>query len=153
MQRTAVFAGSFDPFTNGHKAIVERALPLFDKIIVAIGHNADKRSLYSLEQRLEWIAAVFANEPRVHAEWYEGLTVDFCKKHEARFLLRGVRNTIDFEYEKAIAQMNKQIGNGIETIILCTDAEHSAVSATAIRDIIRYGGDVSSFLPKEIVIK
>lgn len=152
MQRVAVFPGSFDPFTNGHKSIVDRALPLFDRVIIAIGHNAEKRTLFSLEKRMEWITAVFGSDSRVSVDWYEGLTVDFCKKNEARYLLRGIRNTIDFEYEKSIAQMNKQISNGIETIILFTDAEYSAVSATGVRDIIRYGGDISAYVPKEIVI-
>jgi pantetheine-phosphate adenylyltransferase len=147
MEKTAVFPGSFDPFTFGHKNIVERALPLFDKIIIAIGVNAEKKTMFSLEERISGISSVFNDEKKVEVKSYAGLTVDFCLKNDARFIIRGVRNNLDFEYEKAIAQMNKELGNGIETFILCPDPEYSTISSTVIRDVFRNGHDISKYVP------
>jgi len=147
MIKIAVFPGSFDPFTFGHKNIVERALPLFDKIIIAIGVNADKKTMFSIDQRIAGIASIFITEKKIEVFEYSELTVDFCKKHNAHYIVRGVRNSIDFEYEKAIAQMNKEIGVGIETIILCPDPEFSTISSTVIRDVYRNGRDISKYVP------
>ena len=150
MMKIAVFPGSFDPFTNGHKNIVERALPLFDQIIIAIGVNAEKKTMFSLEQRISDIESVFQNFQNVSVKEYTGLTIDFCKQQSAQFILRGVRNSIDFEYEKSIAQMNKEISNGIETIILCCDPEFSTISSTIIRDLHRNGHPISKYVPFSI---
>ncbi|MFQ3579313.1 MAG: pantetheine-phosphate adenylyltransferase [Bacteroidales bacterium] len=151
MNNRVVFPGSFDPFTLGHLNLMERALPLFDFIIVAIGENAEKKTLFPIEKRIEWIEAIFLNEPKVSVEKYTGLTVDFCKQRNARYILRGIRNTNDFEYEKSIAQMNKEI-SGIETIFFITEPQFAVISSSAIRDIIRHGSDASKFLPPQIKI-
>jgi len=150
MTKIAVFPGSFDPFTYGHKNIVERALPLFDKIIIAIGVNAEKKTMFSIDQRIAGIASTFINEDKVEVFEYSGLTVDFCKKHKAKFILRGIRNSIDFEYEKAIAETNKEIGNGIESIFICSDSQFATISSTIIRDLCRNGRDVSKYVPFSI---
>ncbi|SHF73372.1 Phosphopantetheine adenylyltransferase [Mariniphaga anaerophila] len=146
--KTAIFPGSFDPFTIGHESIVRRALPMFDKIIVMIGFNANKKSFYPLEKRLKWINQVFKDDDRVEVTVYEGLTVDFCKQVNANYILRGLRTSSDFEYERAIAQMNKKMHPEIETFFLLTLPEHTPVNATIIRDIVFHGGDASMFLPK-----
>lgn len=153
MQKIAVFPGSFDPITKGHVSIVERALPLFDKIIVAVGINTSKNSMFELEQRLEWLESSFTRMNKVEIQKFEGLTVDFCREQNAKFILRGLRNTIDFEYEKAIAQMNGKMEEKLETIFLYTDPEFAAISSTIVREIIKSNGDVSQFLPDEIKIK
>lgn len=147
MKQIAVFPGSFDPFTRGHKNIVERALPLFDEVVIAIGTNSEKKTLFSLEKRMGWIGELFGGEPRISVTSYEGLTIDFCKRYGAAFIVRGVRNTVDFEYEKAIAQMNKELSGGIETLVLFADPEHSSVSSSAIRDIIKNKHDYSRYVP------
>jgi pantetheine-phosphate adenylyltransferase len=147
MNKIAVFPGSFDPFTYGHKNVVERALPLFDKIIIAIGVNAEKKTMFTVDQRIAGIASTFINEDKIEVFEYSGLTVDFCKKHNARFILRGIRNSIDFEYEKAIAEMNKDIGNGVESIFICSDPIFSTINSTIIRDLHRNGQDVSKYVP------
>ena len=152
MKKIALFPGSFDPFTLGHEAIVKRALPLFDEIIIAIGYNSEKAGFFSVEKRIEWIEQVFAKESKISVASYEGLTVDFCKKTDANFILRGLRNSTDFQYEQTVAQMNK-IMSGIETVLLLTDPELSALTSTVVRDIIRHNGDVSMFVPKEINLK
>ena len=152
MTKIAVFPGSFDPFTTGHESIVKRALPLFDKIIIAIGYNANKKDFFSLEVRTEWINKVFANYDKVVVDSFEGLTVDFCKQVDAKYLLRGLRTAIDFEYERSIAQMNKYMSDGIESVFLLTTPELTPVNSTTVRDIIRHGGDASKFVPKEINI-
>lgn len=152
-QRIALFPGSFDPFTVGHQDIVERALPMFDKIIIAIGYNSDKDGFFDLEKRLAWIQQVFENNSKVEVRSYEGLTVDYCHKVGAQFLLRGLRTAADFEYERAIAQMNKKMYQNIESVFLLTAPEHTPISSTIVRDIIRHGGDASEFLPKGIIIK
>jgi len=147
MERIAVFPGSFDPITNGHESIILRAIPLFDKIIIAIGENSEKKSFFPLERRMEWIMAVFANEPAVSVQSYKGLTVDFCKKMNAAFLLRGLRTSADFEFERSIGQINKNLNPGIETVFLLTTPEYTALNSSIVRDILRNGGDPSQFVP------
>lgn len=150
MKKIALFPGSFDPITKGHEAIVKRALGLFDEIIVAIGNNTGKTNCFSLEKRKQWIEQVFANEPKVAVQNYSGLTVDFCKKVKATFILRGLRTAADFEFEKTIAQMNKAMAKDIETIFILTTPELSAINSTILRDILKHGGDVSQFIPEGI---
>lgn len=152
MLRKAVFPGSFDPVTLGHYSIVIQALPLFDEIVVAIGENTNKKYLFNLEQRIEHLKQAFGHISQVSIMSYSGLTVDFCKKIDARFILRGLRNTTDFEYEKAIAQMNKSMAPEIETILLITEPQYSAINSTIVRDIIIHGGNVQNFLPKGVKI-
>lgn len=146
-KRIAVFPGSFDPFTVGHQDIVLRALPMFDEIIIAVGENSQKKYMKSLEDRLNYIRAVFKNEPKVSADSFNGLTVTYCKTVNAGFLLRGIRNTADFEYERNIANMNREIEPEIETVFLMCSPQHIAVSSTIVREIIKHGGDASKFLP------
>jgi len=153
MKKIAVFPGSFDPFTIGHEAIVRRALSLFDKIIIAVGANALKKSFYSLATRKEMIKKVFQDEPRISVEHYEGLTVDYCKRHGAGYLVRGLRTAADFEFERAIAQVNKVMASDIESVFLLTVPEHSHINSTIVRDIIRSGGDASMFVPGAINIR
>lgn len=152
MIKIAVFPGSFSPFTKGHKAIIKRALPLFDKIIIAVGINYKKHQHYSIEKRIKWINDVYFNNPKIFIKSYKGLTVDFCKKENAKYILRGLRDFNDFKFEKNIAQMNKSLNSEIETIFLITSPETSHISSTIVRDIIKNGGDASQFLPKEINI-
>jgi len=150
MSNIAIFPGSFDPITKGHENIVRRALPLFDKIIVAIGHNAGKKNIFSIEQRIDFIKKTFADTPKITVETYEGLTVDFCKKHNANFLLRGLRNATDFEFERNIASINKDLSPNLETIFICTEQEYSHISSSVVREILRHGGDVTKFLPNTL---
>lgn len=153
MNRIAVFPGTFDPFTVGHEALVRRALNLFDKVFVAVGKNQSKSTLFSIEQRLEMVNDIFKDEGRVDVVAYEGLTVDFCQKMNARFLLRGLRTAADFEYERAIGQVNKAMNSNIETVFLLTAPEHTPVNSTIVRDILVNNGDATKFLPKGINIK
>ena len=150
--KTAVFPGSFDPIHNGHLEIVQRMLPLFDKIIIAIGINPDKKYLFSLEQRLNWLEQVFNNEPKINITSYHGLTAEFCKQQQAQYMIRGLRNSNDFEFEKAIAQMNKKLG-GIETVFVISSPVHAPLSSTILRDIIINGGSVADLVPVKIAIK
>jgi pantetheine-phosphate adenylyltransferase len=152
MKRIAVFPGSFDPFTLGHQSIVNRAIELFDEIIIAVGKNSTKANMFSIEQRTEWIKEIFKNEPRIKVEWYEGLTVTYCKQKNARYILRGLRTSADFGFERGIAQVNKAMYSTVETIFILALPEHSAISSTIIRDIIKNGGDISQFVPKEVSI-
>ena len=153
MKKIAVFPGSFDPFTLGHEAIIRRAMSLFDEIIIAVGANALKKNFYSLETRKEMISKVFENEPRVKIDHYEGLTVDYCTKIGAGFILRGLRTAADFEFERAIGQVNKAMAPDIESVFLLTVPEHSFINSTIVRDIIKSGGDASKFVPSAINIK
>ena len=146
--KKAVFPGSFDPFTVGHESILRRAIPLFDEIIIAVGYNVNKHGYFTLEDRKRWIIDVFADEPKIKVDHFEGLTINYCKKVGAGYLLRGLRTSADFEYERAIAQVNKAMYEGIETVFLLTMPEHTPVTSTIVRDIIRNGGDASKFLPK-----
>ena len=150
--KKAVFPGSFDPFTIGHESIVRRGLSIFDEIIISIGYNVNKKGYFSLEDRKRWIGKVFEGEPRVQVDHFEGLTINHCKRLEAGFLLRGLRTAADFEYERAIAQVNKAMFEDIETVFLLTMPEHTPVNSTIVRDIIRNGGDAGKFLPKGINI-
>ena len=153
MKRTAVFPGSFDPFTIGHEAIVRRALGLFDEIIIAVGANALKKNYYSLATRKEIVSSVFKDEPRIKVDHYEGLTVDYCKKMTAGYLIRGLRTAADFEFERAIAQVNRVLAPGVESVFLLTVPEHSHINSSIVRDIIRNGGDASMFVPSAINLK
>lgn len=150
--KIAVFPGSFDPITIGHVDVVERALPLFDKIVVAVGVNTIKQYLFPLEQRLDWLRQVFTRYPTVEVDHFENLTADYCNRIGARYLLRGLRNASDFDYEKTISQLNHIIGGGIETVFLIAQPEYSHISSTIVREIIVGGADASPFLPKEIHI-
>ena len=153
MQKIAVFPGSFDPFTKGHENVISRALPLFDKLFIAIGHNSEKRSFFTLDQRLKMIGKLYQDEPRVVLDYYEGLTVDYCKKAGAQYLLRGLRTAADFEYERAIAQINRKMNPGVETVFILAVPEFTPVNSTIIREILKYGGDASQFLPDRMVIE
>lgn len=150
--KICVFPGSFDPITAGHVDIVHRALPLFDKVIIAIGLNSQKNSLFSLEQRQQWIHEVFANDPKVEIDTFEKLTADFCKKVHAKWILRGLRNASDFDYEKTISQLNFIVGDGVETMFLISQPQFSHISSTIVREIIKGEGDASPFLPPQIQI-
>jgi pantetheine-phosphate adenylyltransferase len=147
MEKIAVFPGSFDPFTIGHESIVRRALTMFDQIIIMIGYNSNKMAYYPLNKRKEWIKRVFEDESRIKVGKFEGLTVDYCNKVHAQYILRGLRTASDFEYERAIAQINKRMSPEIETVFLLTSPEHTAITSTIVRDILRHRGDASVFLP------
>jgi pantetheine-phosphate adenylyltransferase len=153
MKKVAVFAGSFDPFTVGHESVVRRALPLFDKIIIAVGFNQEKKQLFSIEKRMAMIYDVFNDEPKVSIDKYTGLTVDYCRKIGAKYLLRGLRTAADFEFERAIAQLNKNMYPEVESIFILALPEHTPVNSTIVRDIIRFKGDASKFLPKKTDLK
>lgn len=150
MSKIAVFPGSFDPITIGHESIIRRSSVLFDKVIVAVGINSSKNYSYSLEQRVNWIKKVFKDLDNVEVESFEGLTIDYCTKRNARFIIRGLRTSADFEFERGIAQMNRAMNENIETIFLLTPPELSAISSSIVRDIIKNGGDASQFVPKGI---
>lgn len=150
MSKIAVFPGTFDPVTIGHVDIVNRASELFDEIIIAIGVNTKKTTLFDLQLRKQWIQTAFANNPKVRIESYEGLTVDFCKKMGAKFLLRGLRNGTDFDYESHIAQLNKALWNDIETVFIMCDPAMSYVSSTLIRDLIIHKADYARYLPEGV---
>lgn len=151
MQRIALFPGTFDPITVGHLDIIERSLQLFDKVYIGIGMNAGKEPMFSAEQRLSWIQEIFKDNPKVEALVYEGLTVNCCKRVNARFIIRGIRYVNDFEYEKAIADMNRSLESNIETVFLTCLPQYTSVASTLVRDVIRNGGDASPFLPPAVV--
>ena len=151
MPKIAVFPGSFDPITNGHIDLVRRFAPLFDKIIVAVGVNSQKKGLFPLEQRMAWLVAVFAEDANVEVGSFEGLTVNYCKEQGAEYLIRGLRNASDFDYEKTISQLNTIIGDGLETVFFISKPEYSHISSTIVREIIKGKGDISSFVPELIV--
>lgn len=147
MNNIAVFPGSFDPLTRGHEAIVIRALSLFDQIVVAIGDNPDKRCFFPLEKRLNWLKEVFSAYPGVKADTYSGLTVEYCKSIGARYIIRGLRTSADFDFEQCITQINKQLQPDIETVFLLSASEHTPLTSSIVRDIIRNGGDPAPFIP------
>ena len=151
--RIAVYPGTFDPITAGHEALVHKALPLFDEIIIAIGHNSKKQTYFSLDQRKAWLKTVFKDYPQIKIETYDSLTVNFCKEKRAKFILRGLRSTTDFEFEKSIAQANNALEPDIETVFLVSDPGLSAVSSSIVRDIHKHGGDISQFIPSGIIIE
>jgi len=152
MKKRAVFPGSFDPFTRGHENVILRALPLFDEIIIAIGINAEKKALFQVDQRLQWIKQVFAEYPQVKVESFTGLTVDFCKQVNASYILRGLRTSADFEFERSIGQINKQMYTDIETVFFLTLPQYTALTSSIVRDIIRNGGDARAFVPEAIAV-
>jgi len=153
MKKIAVCPGSFDPITRGHESIIKRAFPLFDEIIIAIGINVEKKGFFPLENRLEWITHVFKNEPQIKVFSYEGLTVDFCRKVNAKYLLRGLRTSSDFEFERSIAHINKQLYPDIETVFLLTQPEFMSLNSSIVREIVRYNGDASQFVPEGVMLK
>jgi pantetheine-phosphate adenylyltransferase len=150
MKITAVFPGSFDPITRGHESVIKRALPLFDEVFIAVGINAEKKSFFDLSLRIEWINKVFIDFPQVKVIQYEGLTVDLCRKLGAHYLLRGLRTSADFEFERSIGQINKKLYPEIETVFFLTDPDFSMLNSSIVRDILRNGGDASQFVPKEL---
>ena len=151
MQRICLFPGTFDPVTLGHIDIINRSLPLFDKVIVGIGINAAKDPMFSAEQRKQWFEEIYKDEPKVEAVTYDGLTIKYCQSIVARFILRGIRYVSDFEYEKTIADANRTMDRHIETIFLTGEPKYTSVASTIVRDIIRNGGDASPFLPDVVI--
>ena len=150
MSKIAVFPGSFDPITLGHVSVVARAIPLFDKIIIAVGVNADKKSMFTVEQRKAWIEAAFKKYPSVSVDVYEGLTIHYCKKRGAQFILRGLRTATDFEFERGIGQVNRKLDESIETVFLLTEAQFTPITSSIVRDVYRNGGDISSMVPEAV---
>jgi pantetheine-phosphate adenylyltransferase len=150
MNKIAVFPGSFDPVTRGHESIILRAVPLFDEIIIAIGQNAEKKHFFPLDQRIGWLEKVFRGYPTLRVESYIGLTVNFCREKNARFILRGLRTSADFEFERSIGQINKNLFPEIETVFFLTTPELTALNSSIVRDIIRNGGDPRPFIPEAI---
>jgi pantetheine-phosphate adenylyltransferase len=148
----AVFPGSFDPLTLGHMDIINRAIPLFNELIIAIGTNAEKKYMFSLEERRKFIDKTFTNNSKIKIDTYQGLTIDYCKKVKSKYILRGLRNPADFEFEKAIAQTNRKLSD-IETVFLLTSADNSYISSSIVRDIIRNNGDVSLLVPPAVLEK
>jgi len=148
--KKAIFPGSFDPFTTGHESVIIRALPLFDKIIIAVGDNNSKNNLLSIEKRISIIEKVFDDESKVEVMSYSGLTVEFCKQHDCKFILRGLRTSADFEFERAIGQTNKILNQEVETVFILTKPEHTFISSSIVRDIMKNKGDLTSFLPNKI---
>ncbi|MFN8251359.1 MAG: pantetheine-phosphate adenylyltransferase [Ferruginibacter sp.] len=147
MQRVCLFPGTFDPVTLGHIDIIDRALPLFDKLVIGIGRNVNKVPMFSEEQRLKWLKEIYKDNPKVDAIVYDGLTVDCCEQVGAKFILRGIRYVNDFEYEKAIADMNRSLDGHIDTVFLTCLPQFTSVASTLVRDVLKNGGDVSQFLP------
>ena len=148
--KKAIFPGSFDPITSGHYDVIKRGANLFDELIIAIGINADKKYMFSLEQRVEILRKTFKDEPKVSVQTYSGLTVDFCREINANFILRGLRNPADFEFEKAIAHTNRKLSE-IETVFLLTSSGKSYISSSIVRDVIRHGGDYSGLVPNAVL--
>lgn len=152
MERICLFPGTFDPITKGHVDVIKRAVSLFDKLIIGIGINSSKEPMFSLDQRCAWIREIFINDPRIDVTGYTGLTVDFCRQIGAQYILRGIRYVSDFEYEKAIADMNRMLTPEIETLFLTCSPEFSTISSTLVRDVIRNKGNITLFVPKEVKI-
>jgi pantetheine-phosphate adenylyltransferase len=153
MGNIALFPGSFDPFTIGHESIALRASGLFDKVFIGVGNNDNKKTFFTWEARIQMIRDVFPNHPKIEVTHYSDLTVDLCKRLDAKYILRGLRTSSDFEYERAIAQVNKAMIPDIETVFILTLPEHTAINSSIVREIIRYGGDASKFIPSAIDIK
>ncbi len=153
MPKIAVFPGSFDPVTRGHEDIISRAAPLFDKIIVAIGQNQDKKSFFSIGKRLDFLKTIFKHVPNIVIEKYSGLTVDYCREVGAQYILRGLRTSADFEFERSIAQVNKKLYPEIETVFFLTLPEFTALNSSVVRDILRHGGNVDQFIPQGLELK
>ncbi|GAA4318824.1 pantetheine-phosphate adenylyltransferase [Compostibacter hankyongensis] len=151
MPGICLFPGSFDPVTLGHVDVIDRALDLFDQLVIGVGVNSGKVAMFSVEQRVKWFREIYRNEPKVSVYSYEGLTVNFCRQVKARFILRGIRYVSDFEYEKAIADMNRRLDHEVETVFLTCSPEFSTVASTLVRDVIRHGGDASQFLPEPVI--
>jgi pantetheine-phosphate adenylyltransferase len=149
--KIALFPGSFDPVTKAHVDIVKRSVGLFDKVYIGIGDNSSKKGLLPIEKREQMLRAIFETEPKIHIVAYDGLTVDFCKSIGAGYMIRGIRTVSDFEYEKAIAQMNHSLAPDIESIFIVSKPGYSSISSTIVREILRYNGDVSQFIPKEAI--
>lgn len=147
--KIALFPGSFDPITIAHVDIIKRSVSLFDKVVIGIGRNSNKNALLSVDTRVQMMQAVFADEPKIEVTAYEGLTINFCKEIGALYMLRGIRTVSDFEYEKAIAQMNHELEPSIESIFILSNPGYSSISSTIVRDILRHNGDISKFVPKE----
>lgn len=152
MKRLALFPGTFDPFTNGHADVVEKGLLLFDEIAIAIGVNASKKEMFSIEQRMRWIRDLYKSNPRISVIQYSGLTIQACEEIGAAYILRGLRTVSDFEYERQIALVNDSLKPGIQSVFVMSGQEHSIISSTIIRDLIRHGGDFKSYLPYELTI-
>jgi pantetheine-phosphate adenylyltransferase len=153
MPGIAVFPGSFDPITRGHESIVQRSLPLFDTVIIGIGTNSTKSSMFPLEKRKQLLEQTFAGNPKIKIVDYATLTVDFCRQHGAHYIIRGLRSVTDFEYESNIARMNRMMAPEVETVFMISLPEFSAIHSTIVREIIKHGGDVSQFIPQGIAIK
>ena len=151
MQRICLFPGTFDPVTLGHTDIINRALPLFDKIVVGIGINAAKNPMFTADQRKIWFEEIYKDEPKLTVETYDGLTIKFCQSIGAKFILRGIRYVSDFEYEKTIADANRTMDSNIDTIFLTGEPKYTSVASTIVRDILRNGGDASPFLPEAVI--
>jgi pantetheine-phosphate adenylyltransferase len=150
MQRICLFPGTFDPVTHGHVDVIERAVSLFDRLIIGIGINSSKQPMFTVEQRAGWIKEIFRNDPRIEVTGYSGLTVDYCRNTGAKYILRGIRYISDFEYEKAIADMNRMLAPDIETVFLTCSPVYSTISSTLVRDVIRNGGNAAMFMPAEV---
>jgi len=150
MQRICLFPGTFDPITIGHLDIIQRSLRLFDKLIIGIGRNANKASMFTEQQRLEWIKEIYKNNQKIGAVIYDGLTIDCCRDVGADYILRGIRYVNDFEYEKAIADMNRSLDKNIETIFLTCLPQYTSVASTLVRDVLRNGGNATQFLPEVV---
>ena len=148
----AIFPGSFDPITRGHESIVLRAMPMFDKIIIAIGENTAKKTCFSLQQRKEWLEKVFGGYDNVEIDSFDCLTIDYCKKVGARYILRGVRNMVDYQYEANIARINNELASDIETVFLMTKPEEEIISSSFIREMLAFGKDVDKYLPQGVKI-
>lgn len=150
MTKRAVFPGSFDPITRGHENIIRRAIPLFDEIIVAVGLNIEKKGYFKVDDRINWIKDVFADSPKIKVESYSGLTVDFCRMVNATYILRGLRTSADFEFERTVGQVNKKLEPDVETIFLLTTPEFTSINSSIVRDVYKNGGDVCLFIPDAV---
>ena len=152
MERIAIFPGSFDPITIGHVDIIKRALPLFDKIIISVGSNSEKKYFFSVEKRIQWIKMVFIKTPKIEVKSYNKLTVEFAKDSNAKFLIRGLRNISDFEFEKTIAHANSELNPSTESVFFLTKPKHSFITSTVVRDVIKNNGNYQKFVPNQVVI-